>query len=294
MKWIKNLDIDNTQKHIIKLSFVSLLVIIAGIFIINFLFQQHWGIKLLEAEWSAGDALSFFGTILTIVGTVISTCIGVKMTIEEERKKDLENEKNYNKRNNSSYLLLSDSILKLAIDKKTSIPNLGEDRIILTSKNYDSNSSYFFELETYFDILNNVYPIKALVEELSLNYHCDNTLNKNIFVKHIKFTNSSCEHKSLTIVDNKKVALSLSCLLSYSDYNNCRIILPMIKKIQIIFTVSFLNSFDVTTKCQYRAVLTLDNSSKQGVSEIKGSNALIFQYKVEHRFCDLINIDTLS
>ena len=88
MKWIKNLDIDNTQKHIIKLSFVSLLVIIAGIFIINFLFQQHWGIKLLEAEWSAGDALSFFGTILTIVGTVISTCIGVKTTIKEERKKD--------------------------------------------------------------------------------------------------------------------------------------------------------------------------------------------------------------
>lgn len=65
-EWIK--------KH--KISFVliciSVFIFLVGVpFIINLLFKFNSNISVLEAEWSAGDALGYYGAVLSFVGTVV-------------------------------------------------------------------------------------------------------------------------------------------------------------------------------------------------------------------------------
>lgn len=50
----------------------ALLFFIAGVpLIIHILFKMNSGIPFLEAEWTAGDALGYYGSILSFIGTVV-------------------------------------------------------------------------------------------------------------------------------------------------------------------------------------------------------------------------------
>ena len=51
--------------------------------IINLLFKMSFGISWLEAEWTAGDALTFFGTILAAITGIVGVYISIK-----KKKKD--------------------------------------------------------------------------------------------------------------------------------------------------------------------------------------------------------------
>lgn len=64
-KWIKN--------HIITTIFIciALIVVLFGIpLLINILYKFDVGCEIFRAEWSAGDALSYYGAILSFIGTV--------------------------------------------------------------------------------------------------------------------------------------------------------------------------------------------------------------------------------
>ena len=54
--------------------------IIGFLLLIHFLFKVRTGVYWLEAEWSAGDILSFMGTIFSFVGTLILGCITLKLS----------------------------------------------------------------------------------------------------------------------------------------------------------------------------------------------------------------------
>lgn len=66
IEWIK--------KHKISFILICILVLIflVGVpFIINLLFKFNSNISIFEAEWSAGDALGYYGAVLSFVGTVV-------------------------------------------------------------------------------------------------------------------------------------------------------------------------------------------------------------------------------
>lgn len=75
----------NLKSKNIERIIIFIAIAILGAFAINIAFKSNWHTKLLEAEWEASDALNYFGIILSIIGTVKATQIGVKMTIEEEK-----------------------------------------------------------------------------------------------------------------------------------------------------------------------------------------------------------------
>jgi len=59
------------KKFILSILVVILLISFGGMVIINILFKTSFGLELLEAEWEAGDALSFYGTIVaSIIGVL--------------------------------------------------------------------------------------------------------------------------------------------------------------------------------------------------------------------------------
>ena len=71
----------NTQKHIVWGLLISFLLI--GVpFVIHALFKLHPSNPFFSAEWSAGDVLLFYGSILAAVGT----CAGVFFSIRYSQK----------------------------------------------------------------------------------------------------------------------------------------------------------------------------------------------------------------
>ena len=70
------------MKNILKLiGILCLIIIIVFIpFIINILFKLELNIWWLESEWSAGEALNFYGIILSFIGTIILGTISIWQT----------------------------------------------------------------------------------------------------------------------------------------------------------------------------------------------------------------------
>lgn len=71
------------MKNFIK--FISIVIVILFILffiplLINVLFKVDFNIWWLESEWSAGDALNFFGSILSFVGTIALGAISIWQT----------------------------------------------------------------------------------------------------------------------------------------------------------------------------------------------------------------------
>lgn len=66
LDWIKM----NRLKTVV-ICLVIIIVLIVIPFFINVLFKVDTNIRLLQAEWSAGDALGYYGSVLSFVGTVI-------------------------------------------------------------------------------------------------------------------------------------------------------------------------------------------------------------------------------
>lgn len=64
--WLKK------NKGLCLISCLGILFMLLGIpFIINILFKIYSPIYLFEAEWSAGDALGYYGDVLAFIGTVV-------------------------------------------------------------------------------------------------------------------------------------------------------------------------------------------------------------------------------
>ena len=79
-----------TTQHIWKIILILLFLALFIPVLINEAFKSNWGIEWLQAEWGAGDALSFCGAILAAVATII----GVHLSIEYAQKNYHEDEIN--------------------------------------------------------------------------------------------------------------------------------------------------------------------------------------------------------
>lgn len=66
LEWIKK------HKGTFMLACISVLFLLIGVpLIINILFKTYSSIEIFQAEWSAGDALGYYGAVLSFVGTVV-------------------------------------------------------------------------------------------------------------------------------------------------------------------------------------------------------------------------------
>ena len=71
-KWLK--------KHKVAFAVICILVVFALIgvpLLINILFKINTGISALQAEWSAGDMLGYYGAVLSFLGTVVLSALAL-------------------------------------------------------------------------------------------------------------------------------------------------------------------------------------------------------------------------
>lgn len=119
---------------IIIIIFIIILLALGVPLIINLLFKYNSNIEIFRSEWTAGDALAFYGSIL---GSSI-TLVGIWYTIKNESKKRIEDiELQYR------------PILKLSSDEyNDSIVTNGELDIISNGNNFRNNhriiNKYFY------------------------------------------------------------------------------------------------------------------------------------------------------
>lgn len=76
-KWLEKI-YKNWKKYIK----VFLIWIIIFLLVIHLLFKIKLGIYWLEAEWSAGDMISFVSSLLSFIGTIVLGCITTKVSID--------------------------------------------------------------------------------------------------------------------------------------------------------------------------------------------------------------------
>lgn len=76
-KWLQK--IYNNWVRYLLLFLISIMIFLI---LVHILFKVRLGIYWIEAEWSAGDILSFGGSILSFVGTVVLGCITTKVSID--------------------------------------------------------------------------------------------------------------------------------------------------------------------------------------------------------------------
>ena len=66
---------ERIKKHkglcIIIICIAAFVVVIGVPFGINLLFKIQSNINIFEAEWTAGDALGYYGALLSFIGTVV-------------------------------------------------------------------------------------------------------------------------------------------------------------------------------------------------------------------------------
>lgn len=68
---------DNNEKITKKLLLLALIIVVGGPFIINSLFKLETSNKFLVAEWSAGDMLSYYGSVLVGLATVYLSYVAI-------------------------------------------------------------------------------------------------------------------------------------------------------------------------------------------------------------------------
>lgn len=78
------------KKYILSILVVILLIPFGGMVIINILFKSSFGLELLEAEWEAGDALSFYGTIVASIIGVLGVFLSIK-SAQKDYQEDFKN-----------------------------------------------------------------------------------------------------------------------------------------------------------------------------------------------------------
>ena len=83
-EWIKK------HKALFFIICVMIFIALIGVpFAINLLFKVDTNINIFQAEWSAGDALGYYGTVLSFLGTVILGALALYQNhiIKEEADK---------------------------------------------------------------------------------------------------------------------------------------------------------------------------------------------------------------
>lgn len=94
----------NKVIKIILIIFIFCFIIFFVPFLINVVFKIDFNISLLQSEWTAGDALNFYGSVLSFIGTITLGTISVWQT---------------KKANN-----LSEKVLENSLIESTTIPQL--------------------------------------------------------------------------------------------------------------------------------------------------------------------------
>lgn len=147
VEWIK--------KHkvlFIIICIVVFVVLMIGVpFGINLLFKIESNINIFEAEWTAGDALGYYGAVLSFIGTII---LGIVAVWQNKKANDLsENVMEISLREKMPYLKLTTTMLPTSRDLELEFKNFGNSFGTIRHIKLEKNGSVILikEIEHFVD-----------------------------------------------------------------------------------------------------------------------------------------------
>lgn len=101
---------DWLKKHKILVCVLSFIIVLGVPLAIHILFKINSGIPFFEAEWTAGDALGYYGSILSFIGTVVLGILALyqnRLIKEESDKREKLFEQREYERNIPKFTVMS-------------------------------------------------------------------------------------------------------------------------------------------------------------------------------------------
>ncbi len=98
------------KKHKILMGLLSIVIILGVPLAIHILFKINSGIPFFEAEWTAGEALGYYGSILSFIGTVVLGILALyqnRLIKEESDKREQIMEQREHERNMPKFTVVS-------------------------------------------------------------------------------------------------------------------------------------------------------------------------------------------
>lgn len=267
--------------------FGSIVILVIPL-LINILFKFDFNIWWLESEWTAGEALSFYGGLLSFVGTVI---LGVVSVWQTKKSNEI-----------SSKLLkkdLIDSTDFIQLENKFEATRTESDHAKITiSSHHKSDYGANILIEPYDE------NVEKLNEYL-IKLHFHNTSDKN-HIKKIELENFSCvqdpDEGGLKWTDGSDDPIPLGLNVNlfkdvhlnwtdknefyiqfkvYCEPNQCFDIM-MKNKVNLcfIFQLNIYNFYDVKTEMTYKLWIS---KTKKGKYEVMNTNSIINNNIIEEK-----------
>lgn len=140
------------KKHKILIVIISIIVILGIPFLIHILFKIHPHNNFFVAEWTAGDLLSYYGSILAFLGTVILGALALYQNSiikeESDRRNALIEQREHDSnmpKFSAAYTLANGNIANLRFEIKNISENIANELAIYEIKILKPNNDVFWK-----------------------------------------------------------------------------------------------------------------------------------------------------
>lgn len=166
------------KKHKILVCLLSIVIILGVPLVIHILFKINSGIPFFEAEWTAGEALGYYGSILSFVGTVVLGALALyqnRIIKEESDKRESLLEQREYEKNIPKFTAISQGTSGNCSHLNFAINNVSEN-VANAAELYDikilspENGIYWESEKNYsFDIIPPMNSVKVKLENPNIN-----------------------------------------------------------------------------------------------------------------------------
>lgn len=288
-----NLNENNIIKKLIFYSTIMVVIILFIIFFLDIINIGNFGFfKKLTTKY---DWFGIFSGIISGLISGLCTFIGIYITLKHERKLSYKKDIEDRKRNNYSYLTLTDNPVILTISLDSVFAGcLVKNQGYLIGENIDVVGSNFFYIELSFKNINNYYPSAVLLKKLTILYNPEIKFNNKTYAESLDLCVYQRKYIPISIDNNCIVKFNYQSLVNKIQIENLNKYLECGKSIDIIADVNFINLNGIITEAQYTATLILKKEEKKGDSMCVGSNKRKVFYASERTSFIVKNIDYLE
>lgn len=283
--------VEKILKKFIRYSVIIVLCLLIIILIFDFINITNFIPFTREFDW-----LNLLGAIIGGVIGAAGTFLGLFLTIKNEQEARREEEINKMKREGYSYITFGDNpfTIEVSLDSVTSIANVEDYYSILLSENVDAEYAYFCKMTFEFDVVNDKYPTGVVVNDLKISFDSRKENNKTVYKEIEFFKGYDKKYKKITLKNRSILSFTSMVLINKKLLDKIKEKLITSEKIDIIATMSFVNSNGVITHGNFSANLVLDEKTIVGDKNNLGSNKVTNSYKASNTYLTINEIEYIE
>lgn len=243
-----------SKKKIIVVVIVSVAVSLGIVIILNTLFKIHSESRFFCAEWEAGDALNYAGTIMGAISTFVLGYIAYKQNdvLCRQNEKLQKIERNNYIANNSSMVVIKD--IQIESEPKLQINyDIHDEQMLMDekSKNNLGNDSTGYKVEIKLERLGEAIPSLIHIEECMFWLGNKNRNTESCWISTKNFRNG---YSRIAIYENHSIGFSMTIIVDSENRNKFeKAVKEHRNQLMAEFIFRIVTDKYVATRCKCRA-----------------------------------------